>query len=86
MCKVITQLYFKGFYSKLNYILKLMKIILFCVTVSIRIVADFGLHSCQVTRKLERATTLAFTTEPAIIFIHCCMPFILHLKIIGTKM
>jgi len=28
--------------------------------------------SCQVTRKLKRATTFEFTTIPAIIFIHCC--------------
>jgi len=40
-------------------------------TVSIRIVADCGLHSCQVTRKLKRATTIEFTTAPAIIFINC---------------
>jgi len=40
-------------------------------TVRIRIVADCGLLSCQVTRKLKRAITLEFTTETAIIFIHC---------------
>ena len=46
-----------------------------CVlTVCIRIVADCGLHSCQTTEKLKRATTLEFTTEPAIIFIHCVCP------------
>jgi len=39
-------------------------------TYSIRIVADCGLHSCQVTEKLKRATTLEFTAIPAIIFIH----------------
>ena len=39
-------------------------------TARIRIVADCGLHSCQVTKKLKRATTLEITTEPAIIFIH----------------
>ena len=40
-------------------------------TVSIRIVADCVALSYQVTRILKRATTLEFTTEPAIIFIHC---------------
>jgi hypothetical protein len=38
--------------------------------VSIRIVADFGPQTCQTIRKLKRATTLEFTTIPAII-IHC---------------
>ena len=38
--------------------------------VSIRILADFGLHSCQTTRKLKRATTLEYTAILAI-FIHC---------------
>ena len=41
------------------------------VTVSIRIVADFGLQNCQITRELKRVTTLEFTTITAIIFIHC---------------
>ena len=40
-------------------------------TVSIRIVADCVALSCQVTRKLKRATSLEFTTLSAIIFIHC---------------
>lgn len=40
-------------------------------TVSIRIVVDCVGLSCQVTQKLKRATTLEFTTESAIIFIHC---------------
>jgi len=30
--------------------------------------------SCQVTEKLERATTLDYTTISAIIFIHCVCP------------
>ena len=42
-----------------------------CLSVSIRIVAVCGLHPCQVTQKLKRATTLEFTTILAIIFIHC---------------
>ena len=41
------------------------------LTVSIRIVADCVALSCQVARKLKRATTLDFTTISAIIFIHC---------------
>jgi len=41
------------------------------ITLSIRIVADCVALSCQVTRILKRATTLEFTTIPAIIFIHC---------------
>lgn len=41
------------------------------ISVSIRIVADCVALSCQVTRKLKRATTLEFTTISAIIFIHC---------------
>jgi hypothetical protein len=41
------------------------------ITFSIRIVADCVALSCQVARKLERATTLEFTSVPAIIFIHC---------------
>jgi hypothetical protein len=41
------------------------------LTFSIRIVADCVALSCQVTRKLKRATTLEFTTISAIIFIHC---------------
>ena len=40
------------------------------LTVRIRIVADFVTLSCQVTRKLKRATTLEFTTISAIIIIH----------------
>jgi hypothetical protein len=40
-------------------------------TVSIRIVADCGLNTCQITQKLKRAITLDVTTESAIIFIHC---------------
>jgi len=35
----------------------------FRATSSIRIVADCGLHSCQHTRKLKRATTLNFLLE-----------------------
>ena len=48
-------------------------------TVSIRIVADCGALPCQVTQKLERATTLEFTTESAIIFIHCYALFTVNL-------
>ncbi len=40
------------------------------LTARIRIVADCGLHFCQITGKLERATTLEFTAISAIIFIH----------------
>ena len=49
-----------------------------CATVSIRIVADCGLLSSQVTRKLKRATTHEFTTVSAIIFIHCYAKCIHH--------
>jgi len=45
------------------------------VTLSIRIVADCVALSCQVTRKLNRATTLEFITVSAIIFIHCYQLF-----------
>jgi len=41
------------------------------VTVSIRIVAECEANSCQITKKLKRATTLEFTTITAIIFILC---------------
>jgi len=44
------------------------------LTLSIRIVADCVALSCQVTRKLNRAKTLEFTTISAIIFIHCVCP------------
>ena len=43
----------------------------FYTTFSIRIVADCVALSCQVTRKLKRATTLEFTAASAIILIHC---------------
>ena len=46
--------------------------------VSIRIVADCVALSCQVTRKLKRATTLEFTTISAIIFIHCYVLCIIY--------
>jgi len=39
--------------------------------VGIIIVADCVVLSCQITRKLKRATSLEFTTVSAIIFIHC---------------
>jgi hypothetical protein len=42
------------------------------ITLIIRTVADFGMLSCQVTRKLKRATPLYFTVISAIIFIYCC--------------
>jgi len=42
-----------------------------CITFSIRIIADFVALSCQVTQKLKRDTTLEFTANSAIIFIHC---------------
>ncbi len=43
------------------------------ITLSIRIVADCVVLTCQVVKKkLKRAKTLYFTTDPAIIFIHCC--------------
>ena len=48
------------------------------LTVGIRIVADCVALSCQVTRKLKRATTLEFTTVSAIIFIHCYHPLFIH--------
>ena len=38
---------------------------------SIRIVADYVTLYCQITRKLKRAATLKFTTQPAIICINC---------------
>ena len=40
-------------------------------TLSIRMIAECVALSCQVTRKLKRATTLEFTNISAIIFIHC---------------
>jgi hypothetical protein len=40
-------------------------------TFPIRIVADCVALFCQVTQKLKRAATFEFTTDPAIIFIHC---------------
>ena len=46
-------------------------------TVSIRIVADCVALSCQVARKLKRATALNFTTISAIIFIHPKFTFII---------
>jgi len=36
-------------------------------TVSIRIVADCGLQTCQATQKMKRAKTFDFTTVSAII-------------------
>jgi len=36
--------------------------------------------SCQVTRKLKRATTVDFTTISAIIFIHCWQLYFLDSK------
>jgi hypothetical protein len=48
----------------------------------IRIVADCVALSCQVTRKLKRATTLEFTTDSAIIFIHLYIStFLLTIKL-----
>ncbi len=47
------------------------------VTVSIRIVADFGAQIFQFAMKLKRAKTLEITTISAIIFIHCYMPCLL---------
>ena len=47
-------------------------------SLSIRIVADCGLHSYQATRKLKQATTVEFTTISAIIFIHCCRALIFN--------
>jgi hypothetical protein len=44
------------------------------LTLSIRIVADFGALYYQATRKLKRATSLKFTIISAIIFIHCVCP------------
>ena len=57
-------------------------------TVSIRIVADCVHLSCQVTRKLQRATNLEFTTVSAIIFIHStfvsiCFHLVLYVSIIA---
>jgi len=44
------------------------------VTMSIRIVADYGIQTFQFTKKLKRATNSKFTIISAIIFIHyaCC--------------
>lgn len=44
------------------------------ITLSIRIVADFGAIFFQYTTKLKQATTLEFTADSAIIFIHCVCP------------
>lgn len=40
------------------------------LTVSMRIVAEYGTQNFQFTMKLERATNLKFTAVLAIIFIH----------------
>jgi hypothetical protein len=50
------------------------------LTVSIRIVADCGLQTCQVTQKLKRATTPEFTTVSAIIFIQLASVIIFYFK------
>ncbi|MFT4664152.1 MAG: hypothetical protein ACI9XB_001095 [Gammaproteobacteria bacterium] len=42
-------------------------------TVSIRIVADYVAHYCQVIRTSKRAKAFNFTTNSAIIFIYCCI-------------
>jgi hypothetical protein len=55
------------------------------VTFCIRIVADCVALSCQVTRKLKRATTFEFTTDSAIIFIHCYRAFLIILFIFFTS-
>ena len=49
-----------------------MFIFLKCTTtVSVRIVAVYCAILYRDTQKIKRATTFEFTTEPAIIFIHC---------------
>jgi hypothetical protein len=48
------------------------------LTVSIRIVADCVLLSCQTEMKLKRATSLELTTDPAIIFIYCYGQFLIY--------
>ena len=55
------------------------------LTVSIRIVADCGLQTCQATQKLKQAKTFYFTTISAIIFIHCCAFVVRHALPQGTK-
>jgi hypothetical protein len=60
-------------------------------TVSIRIVAGSVVLSCQDTRKLKRAATLKFTTESAIILIHCwqlsfsCIVNIFYIDVFSIK-
>ena len=51
-----------------------MKDFLDSLTVRIRIVVDCGRFIFQTITKLKRDTTAEFTTEPAIIFIHCVCP------------
>jgi hypothetical protein len=48
------------------------RIIVLALTVSIRIVTDCGLQTCQAAQKMKQAKTFDFTTVSAIIFIHCC--------------
>ncbi|MCD6566476.1 MAG: hypothetical protein J7K53_11105, partial [Bacteroidales bacterium] len=56
------------FYHK---VMNKIKRFLDSLTVNIRIVANCGNQNFQFTMKLKRATTLEFTTKPAIIFIYC---------------
>jgi hypothetical protein len=55
------------------------------LTLSIIIVADCVALSCQVTKKLERATTLEFTTASAIIFIHCTLLTLYFLILLNSS-
>ena len=55
----------------------------FFLTVSIRIVADFGTPIFQFIKKLRRAIPLEFTTVSVIIFIHyVCVILILSFSIL----
>uniref|UniRef100_UPI004049C255 hypothetical protein n=1 Tax=Flavobacterium sp. TaxID=239 RepID=UPI004049C255 len=43
---------------------------------TLRAVADCASPPCQVTKRLERAKALEFTTITAIIFTHCCATYL----------
>jgi hypothetical protein len=51
-----------------------------CLTVSIWLVADCVVLSCQTEIKFERATNLKSTTSPAIIYTKCYAAFLFNLS------
>jgi len=48
------------------------------ITVSRKIVADYGFQTYQITRQLKRAEIPEFINITAIIFIHCYKRCIIH--------